>query len=65
MWVGSMTHMEYVNCIPQVSWTNQDYLFTIHTIKVELGNLGGIMLPALCAGIIIHLMNIHRKHYSF
>ena len=34
-------------------------------IQAELGNLGGVILLALCTGIIFHPMNIHKKHCSF
>ena len=33
-------------------------------IHVELGNLGGVILPVLCARSVIHLMTTRKKHYS-
>ena len=33
-------------------------------IQVELGNLGGIMLRALCTTMIVHSRKLHRKHCS-
>ena len=33
-------------------------------IEVEPRNLGGVMLPALCVGVIIHPKNIRMKHCS-
>ena len=44
--------------------TNWDYSFNIHTPKLNLEKLGGVILMALCVGIIVHPKNIRRKYCS-
>ena len=44
--------------------TNKVKIFIYYSyVHVKLGNLGGVLLPALCAGIIILYKTIRRKHY--
>ena len=54
MWVGFMT-LEYVNYILRGPQTKQEYALTIHTFKLTLENLGGVILPTLFTTITIHL----------
>ena len=49
-------NMSIISCGPR---TKQEYLFTIHTFTLTLGNLRGVILPALSTRIIIHPGIIH------
>ena len=64
MWVGFMT-LEYVNYVLWAPQTKQVYLFTIHTFRLTLEYLGGVILPPLFTIIIIHPGTIHMRNYSF
>jgi hypothetical protein len=59
MWLGSIIR-EYVN---RILWslpsTKRQPSFTIHTFKLTLGNLGGVILPALFTYYIVPLVIIH------
>ena len=54
-----------VQSINHVGSSNKMGIFVYYSyIQTKLGNLGGVILPTLCIGIIIHPKNIHGKHYS-
>ena len=61
MWDNCMT-LEYVNYIPWTPRTNWEFAYNSY-IQTKLGNLGGVMLLTLCAGIAVHPMRICKKHY--
>ena len=62
MWVGFMT-LEYVDYISWALNKVRIYIYYLY-IHVELGNLGGVILLALCAIIIVHPGNVCRKRCS-
>ena len=62
IWVNPMT-MEYVNYISRVPQTKWETFVYYSYIQVEL-DVGGVILPTLCARIIVHPMNFHKKQCS-
>ena len=51
MWIG-FTTFEYVIIIMWTPWINWECSFYLLYIQVDLGNLGGVILPALCTWIL-------------
>lgn len=60
MWVRSMA-LEYIN---HIMWfpNKVRMFFTVHTFRLTLGNVGGVVLSALLTGIIVHADIIHKIH---
>ena len=63
MHIGSMS-LEYVHHIMWGLQTKHNYLFTSHTLRLTLGNLGAVMFLTLFIVVIVHPSNIHMKHCS-
>lgn len=55
--------LEYASRIP---WSlNEVRVFVYYSnVVAKLGDLGGVILVALCVRILVHFGNIKRKHYS-
>ena len=64
MWVGSMT-LEYCELYFVGSSNNLWKFVDCSYIHVELGNLGGVILPALHVGNIVRPMSTRKRHCSF
>ena len=61
MWVCCMT-LYYINYIAWAPPKNYEYLFNIHTFKLNLKFWVELYSPALCVGINIYPWNIHKEN---